>query len=66
MPKRDPELLLEDILAAIRKVERYTTGMDWEGFRQDAVVRNLEVMGGGRAGGLRISPPAVRAFPAGF
>jgi len=50
MPRRDPELLLEDILAAIRKVERYTTGMDWERFRQDektidAVVRNLEVVG---------------------
>ena len=50
MPNRDPELLVEDILAAIRKVERYTTGMDWEGFRQDekttdAVVRNLEVVG---------------------
>jgi uncharacterized protein with HEPN domain len=50
MPKRAPELLLEDMLAAIRKVERYTTGMDQELFRQDektidAVVRNLEVLG---------------------
>ena len=50
MPSRDPELLLEDILAAIRKVDRYTAGMDWERFRQDekttdAVVRNLEVVG---------------------
>lgn len=50
MPSRDPKLLLEDIVAAIRKVERYTAGMDWERFRQDekttdAVVRNLEVVG---------------------
>lgn len=50
MPSRDPRLLLEDILAVIHKIERYTTGMDWERFRQDekttdAVVRNLEVVG---------------------
>lgn len=50
MPSRDPKLLLEDIVAAIRKIERYTAGMDWERFRQDekttdAVVRNLEVVG---------------------
>ena len=47
MPKRDPDLLIEDILAAIQKIERYTAGMDQEIFRQDektvdAVVRNLE------------------------
>ncbi len=50
MPKRDPDLLIEDILAAIQKIERYTAGMDQEIFRQDektvdAVVRNLEVVG---------------------
>jgi uncharacterized protein with HEPN domain len=50
MPKRAPELLLEDMLAAIRKVERYTSGMNQEQFRQDektidAVVRNLEILG---------------------
>ncbi len=28
MPKRDPDLLIEDILSAVRKVERYTSGMD--------------------------------------
>jgi uncharacterized protein with HEPN domain len=27
MPKRDPDLLIEDILTAIGKIERYTTGM---------------------------------------
>lgn len=50
MPKRDPDLLMEDILAAVRKIERYTSGMDEEQFRQDdktvdAVVRNLEIIG---------------------
>lgn len=50
MPKRAPELLLTDMLAAIRKVERYTSGMNQEQFREDektidAVVRNLEVLG---------------------
>ena len=50
MPKRDPDLLIEDMLTAIRKIERYTTGMSEELFRQDektvdAVVRNLEIIG---------------------
>lgn len=50
MPKRDPDLLFEDMLTAIRKIDRYTSGMDQELFRQDektidAVVRNLEVIG---------------------
>jgi uncharacterized protein with HEPN domain len=51
MPKRDPDLLIEDMLTAIRKIERYTSGMDRELFRQDektidAVVRNLEILAG--------------------
>lgn len=50
MPKRDPDLLIEDINAAILKIERYTAGMDQAAFRQDektvdAVVRNLEIVG---------------------
>jgi uncharacterized protein with HEPN domain len=50
MPKRDPKLLLEDMLAAVQKIERYIAGMDQQSFRQDektldAVVRNLEVLG---------------------
>jgi uncharacterized protein with HEPN domain len=58
MPKRDPELLLEDMLAAIRKIERYTSGIDQPAFHQDektvdAVVRNLEVIG---EAAKRISP----------
>ena len=46
MPKRDPDLLIDDILSAVRKIERYTSGMDQALFHQDdktvdAVVRNL-------------------------
>ena len=50
MPRRDSDLLIEDMLAAIRKIERYTVDMDQERFRQDektidAVARNLEIVG---------------------
>ena len=50
MPKRDVALLLEDILAAIGKIERYTAGIGREAFLGDektidAVVRNLEIIG---------------------
>ena len=50
MPKRDPDLLVEDILEALRKISLYTAGMGQEEFRQDpktidAVVRNLEILG---------------------
>lgn len=50
MPKRDPALLLEDMLGAIRKIERYMAGLEREGFLQDektidSVVRNLEILG---------------------
>jgi uncharacterized protein with HEPN domain len=50
MPKRHPDLLIEDMRTAIQKIERYTSGMDQQLFRQDektidAVVRNLEVLG---------------------
>lgn len=50
MPKRDPDLLIEDMLAAIRKVERYTSEMDQGLFSQDektidAVVRTWRSWG---------------------
>src|SRR2546423_10228100 len=50
MPKRDPDLLLEDIRLALRRIERYTRGMQREEFLVDektidAVVRNLEIIG---------------------
>lgn len=50
MPKRDPDLLLEDIRSALGRIKRYTSGMQREQFLTDektidAVVRNLEIIG---------------------
>jgi uncharacterized protein with HEPN domain len=50
MPKRDPDLLIKDMLGAVRKIELYIAGMDQHAFISDektvdAVVRNLEVLG---------------------
>ena len=50
MPRRDPDLLVSDILAAILRIQRHVGEMDRESFLQDektidAVVRNLEVIG---------------------
>ena len=50
MSKRDPFVLLEDILLAIQKIGRYTAQMDHEAFLRDELVidgvaRNLEIIG---------------------
>ena len=50
MPKREPDLLLEDIRAALARIERYTSGLDQGQFLADektidAVARNLEIIG---------------------
>jgi uncharacterized protein with HEPN domain len=50
MSKRDPGLLMEDITAAIEKIDRYIAGMTADAFKEDdktidAVVRNLEIIG---------------------
>ena len=50
MPRRDPDLLVQDMLDATRKIEMYTDGLDHSAFLRDektadAVVRNLEVLG---------------------
>ncbi len=50
MSKRDPRLFLEDMMDAITKIEKWTAGMSNEkfvenGLLQDAVVRNLEILG---------------------
>ena len=50
MPKRDPDLLLEDIRSALGRIDRYMSGMQREQFLADektidAVVRNLEIIG---------------------
>jgi len=47
---RDYRLFLDDILEAVEKIRGYTSEMDYETFKgdtrtQDAVVRNLEVIG---------------------
>jgi uncharacterized protein with HEPN domain len=60
MPKRDANLLLDDISFALTKIRRYTLGMDRDSFFADektidAVVRNLEIVG-----------EAVRSLPAEF
>ena len=50
MPKRDADLLIEDIRTALARIERYASGMRREQFLADektidAVVRNLEIIG---------------------
>jgi uncharacterized protein with HEPN domain len=50
MPKRDPDLLIQDMLEAVRKIELFIAGLDRSAFLRDektvdAVVRNLEVLG---------------------
>jgi len=50
MSRRNPELLLADILEAIGKIEGYIADLNREAFANDektvdAVVRNLEVIG---------------------
>ncbi len=50
MSRRDDDILLEDILEAIRKVNRYTAGYEFKHFIADektidAVVRNIEIVG---------------------
>lgn len=50
MSKRDPLILVEDVRAAISKIERYIATLDHDQFlademRQDAVARNLEIIG---------------------
>jgi len=47
---RDARLYLDDILESITKIRDYTDGMDFDAFTkdlktQDAVVRNLEIIG---------------------
>jgi uncharacterized protein with HEPN domain len=47
---RDPRLYLDDMLEAIFQIQEYTAGLDYSRFMkdkrtQDAVVRNLEIIG---------------------
>lgn len=59
---RDFRVYLEDMLEAIRRIRRYTSGLSGEAFSKDektldAVIRNLEVIG---EAAKRV-PEAVRA-----
>jgi uncharacterized protein with HEPN domain len=50
MSHRPIQLLIEDILESLDKIDRYMVGLDREGFLQDdktidSVVRNLEIIG---------------------
>ncbi|MCI5158347.1 MAG: DUF86 domain-containing protein [Candidatus Electrothrix sp. AUS1_2] len=50
MSERDRRLLLEDMLACLKKILRYTQGHNYESFvsdekTTDAVIRNFEIIG---------------------
>lgn len=50
MSKRDPKLLLEDILEAAAKIKLYTSDYSFDSFSNDsktidAVIRNFEIIG---------------------
>jgi uncharacterized protein with HEPN domain len=50
MSKRNPQLLIEDILESSEKILSYTEGMSFEDFTNDsrtvdAVIRNFEIIG---------------------
>lgn len=50
MSKRDPKLLVADIIDAAGKIKKYTSGFTYEMFIEDsktldAVIRNFEVIG---------------------
>jgi len=50
MSKRDPLLLIEDIIESIEKIESYTNQIAYSEFvndemMKDAVIRNLEIIG---------------------
>ena len=50
MSKRNPKLLLADILDAVEKIKRYTAELTYDTFIEDsktldAVIRNFEIIG---------------------
>ncbi|MFA6262421.1 MAG: DUF86 domain-containing protein [Bacteroidia bacterium] len=50
MSKREPKLLLSDILSSIEKIKSYTKGYSFDTFIEDsktldAVIRNFEIIG---------------------
>lgn len=62
---RDYRVFLKDILTAVSNIEKYVAGLSLEQFRldtktQDAVVRNLEIIGEATK---RIPDPVRHAYP---
>ncbi len=50
MSKREPNLLVEDIIESAQKILNYTSGLSYEAFiadskTVDAVIRNFEIIG---------------------
>lgn len=50
MSKRNPKLLIQDIIESIKKIQVYTENMDYDTFlhderTHDAVIRNIEIIG---------------------
>jgi uncharacterized protein with HEPN domain len=50
MSRREPRLLLEDIIESIQKIKKYTAGLSKDAFliddkTVDAVIRNFEIIG---------------------
>ncbi len=50
MSKREPKLLLDDLLEAVGKIKRYSSGLTYDSFIEDsktldAVIRNFEIIG---------------------
>ncbi|MEZ5054960.1 MAG: DUF86 domain-containing protein [Chitinophagales bacterium] len=50
MPERPSNILIEDIMEAISKIEKYTTNLSFQDFIEndlvvDAVERNIEIIG---------------------
>jgi len=50
MSKRDIKLYVEDVLEAIKAIEKFVEGMDFESFKEDdktssAVIRKFEIIG---------------------
>lgn len=69
-PRARPRLAeyLAHILEAIERIDRYTAGLDEAGFLgealvQDAVIRNLEIIGEASHGILRHHPEVAASHP---
>lgn len=55
MSRREPKLLLGDILDSVAKILNYTDGLSYEDFSKDsktvdAVIRNFEIIGDAACG----------------